>query len=281
MMIKMIKIKKLAPFIIISSALMIVFFIVNQNPNTEKSINPAAASTSAVNSFLQFQRQPTNSIKNLNNSMVNFTEAITQMKFQKLTEDNPDILSNLLNLLTNNNIENQIQTIKNLPNLIATTSLNQQQLTNLMNQFTNFRLFQKDDLRMIIDDSPENNMNYLLALIKNNQSRFADINDNILTMIDQWMIGKSQQLQRYVALIPEQINDLLNLPTPVGFVDFHLKNINLWQKKFRVYNALITLDQDPIKSLIAIQYIKSLIAETAELDDFLRQKLDALIEIQN
>lgn len=278
MMIKMIKIKKLAPFIIISSALMIVFFIVNQNPNTEKSINPAAASTSAVNSFLQFQRQPTNSIKNLNNSMVNFTEAITQMKFQKLTEDNPDILSNLL---TNNNIENQIQTINNLPNLIATTSLNQQQLTNLMNQFTNFRLFQKDDLRMIIDDSPENNMNYLLALIKNNQSRFADINDNILTMIDQWMIGKSQQLQRYVALIPEQINDLLNLPTPVGFVDFHLKNINLWQKKFRVYNALITLDQDPIKSLIAIQYIKSLIAETAELDDFLRQKLDALIEIQN
>lgn len=278
MMIKMIKIKKLAPFIIISSALMIVFFIVNQNPNTEKSINPAAASTSAVNSFLQFQRQPTNSIKNLNNSMVNFTEAITQMKFQKLTEDNPDILSNLL---TNNNIENQIQTINNLPNLIATTSLNQQQLTNLMNQFTNFRLFQKDDLRTIIDDSPENNMNYLLALIKNNQSRFADINDNILTMIDQWMIGKSQQLQRYVALIPEQINDLLNLPTPVGFVDFHLKNINLWQKKFRVYNALITLDQDPIKSLIAIQYIKSLIAETAELDDFLRQKLDALIEIQN
>lgn len=269
--------KKILATIIIFGSLTGAFFII-QKPDAETPANAALPAPSNIDSFLQFQRQSANLAvflkQNLTSSTANFTDLVAQLQFQKLLEQNPDSLSGLLI----DNVNAQTQTMNRLPDLMADVNLESQEWTAIAAQLIAVQSFQKKDVKTTFDDSPANQLRYLLALIENNQSRFAGFNDSILTMINQWMAGQPQKLQRYVAVIPEQMKDLLNLPVPINLIDFHLKNLNLWQKKHQIYGALTALDQDPVKSLIALHYIERLVAETAELNAFLQEKLDALLE---
>lgn len=268
--------KILAAIIIFGSLIAAISIIIFNNPARQGS---AAANLQGQNNpLLQFQRQSANPSaflkQRLTSSTANFTDLVAQLQFQKLLEQNPDSLSGLLT----NNVNAQTQTMDRLPDLMADVNLESQEWTTIAAQLIAIQSFREKDVKTTINDSPANQLRYLLALIESNQSRFTGFNASILTMVNQWMAGQPQKLQQYVALIPQQINDLLALPVPAGLTDFHLKNLNLWQKKYQIYGALTAFDQDPVKSLIALHYIEQLVAETAELNAFLQEKLDTQLE---
>jgi hypothetical protein len=139
------------------------------------------------------------------------------------------------------------------------------------------KLFGENDIKIINDASRAAELAYLENLNKINQKNFGEFKKSIIEILDEWITNQNGKLlEKYVSLIPAQIQDLLSLPTPIRWKQFHLQNLNLWQKKLAVYSALLNLRNDPLASLLALEQVSPVIEETMILDDTLEERFNEL-----
>lgn len=68
--------------------------------------------------------------------------------------------------------------------------------------------------------------------------------------------------------------DLLALETPASWVEFHIKTINVYQKKAALLDALADVGNDPVKTLVAAKELQNLTQEEAQLSTLFLEKIN-------
>lgn len=264
------KIKKFIPALIISSALIAAILILTNNNKTDQE--PLAVQLETNNPFLAFNKQNLNAESKIAlaaaaGQTTNLTEAFAKLYFQELVKQNPE------------NFQADQRGLK-LPKDISDINLNQDEIAELINQTFKIIPFEIKDIKISQDGSVSAQLAYINALQTINQKNFSQIKDNIVDIVEQWIFyQKKEKLAAYVRAVPNQIKDLLILPVPPAWQEFHLQNLNLWQKKLAAYSALLDIEQDPLKSLPAIQEISLIIQEGLKLDETLQSKYLVLNKI--
>lgn len=72
------------------------------------------------------------------------------------------------------------------------------------------------------------------------------------------------------------VNDLLALEVPNSWVDFHIKTINVYEKKAALLDAIADIENDPVKTIVAAQALQNLGKEEMQLSALFVEKIDAL-----
>ncbi len=106
---------------------------------------------------------------------------------------------------------------------------------------------------------------YLKALSSAEQENTILYSNYYPTISSYVVTGNSQDLDALIAEISTHINVLLSIPVPSNWKDFHLDLINLWQHKLVYTKALLTKEDDPIRSASATQSLQALLDQENNL----------------
>jgi hypothetical protein len=255
--------RKIIAFVIVFAG--IAFFLINVSSPTPKNsgLLLGVQGRSDINSNLNFksaESPSTNALGSLtaavNGDNSNLTDALAQAYLQNVFSVNTDVVSN------------------GSSSQIALPTLN---LDQEMSQGLKFKQLGIKDIRISPDNSKENQIKYLLSLSTINEKNFKGFNLDISSVLENLLTKKDgQPLQKYLGIASRQINDLLLLPVPSAWQDFHLQNLNLWQKKIIVYGALLDQVTDPLKTVVAIQEIPDVIQESLNLQTTLEEQVKKL-----
>ncbi len=149
-----------------------------------------------------------------------------------------------------------------LPNSDAVTSA----INQSMEQTIQFPVFSEKDIRIISDSSSAAQSAYLESLGKISEENFNGFKTPMPTILDEFFSKNNPaKLSKYVAIAENQITDLLTLKVPQRFSAWHLQNLNLWNKKAVIYKAILGIDADPLKAIIAIKEIDNLFDESINI----------------
>lgn len=161
----------------------------------------------------------------------------------------------------------------NVPSQESVNAVLQEQLS----QKLSFDLFKKGDLKISNENSAVDKLTYLEKLNGLSEKNFSNLKGNFVEMLDEWALKQNNEpLKDYLLRIPKQINDILSLSVPSDLADFHLQNLNLWQKKLTAFTAMLNMNEDPIKSYLAIQELPGIVEENLTLQDFVEKQYEAL-----
>ncbi len=192
--------------------------------------------------------------------------------------------NNLTQKLTDTYIQEFLKTNQGeLQNVNGRTGLKPPDGTSLenllqenLNQGIAFKTFELKDVRISGDNSKENQLAYIEEFGAAGKKDFGSFHETIDQMLDSWINRKNAEpLNQYLDISSKQINSLLALETPDAWKDFHLQNLNLWEKKLEVYMAILNGD-DPLKTALAIKQVPDLIQESGDLQAVLEEKIKEL-----
>ncbi len=137
--------------------------------------------------------------------------------------------------------------------------------------------FTDADLKIFNSNSTADQLSYLEAINNLSEKNFTNLKANFVEMLDEWALNQNNEpIEEYVSRIPKHINDLLSLAVPSGLADFHLQNLNLWQKKLTVFAAILNMNDDPLKTFLAVQELPTIVEESFALQDFIEDKYQNL-----
>lgn len=256
--------KKIVALIIFSAGLVGAFLIINPIKPAEKT-GEITDLVAEKENFLDFQKQTAgnNEIlkKNIEeNGNKNLTNYLAQIYTQELVKNNP---ANL----------NPAEKSLRLPKDVSEISLPEEAINEMATDAFLINYFTEKNLKIAADNSPENQLAYIQKFQDINRKNFGQFNKNLVTILDEWILEqKRDDLEKYAGAIPNEINDLLAMNVPILWQSFHLQNLNLWQKKLVTVNALLSLEKDPLKSILAIQQTARVLEENISLDKVLEEK---------
>ncbi len=258
--------KKIIAFAIVTSGLLVSFFILKSPPPqrtdttflTTKSNNPnldfkTASLVPSKTPNLKFPSPPQNT---------NLTDKLGQAFIQAI------IGPSSKSVLSSDGVTDII-----VPSQESVSKILQEQLS----QGLSFSQFDRNDIRVSNKTSPADQLAYLETLNYLSKKNFANLKNNFVDMLDEWALKQNNEpLKEYLSRIPEQVDDLLSLTVPSTLADFHLRNLNLWQKKLSVFTALINMNDDPLKTYLAVQEMPTIVDESLALQDFVEKKYEEL-----
>lgn len=85
--------------------------------------------------------------------------------------------------------------------------------------------------------------------------------------------GNVRELQKYSELISPLIDNLLELSAPRVWEDFHLLLVNYWQHRLVLAQAVLGLDADPLRAVIAVQELSESVDGEVDLLSLAKEKL--------
>ncbi len=148
---------------------------------------------------------------------------------------------------------------------------------NVTDTVFNFEPFKTKDIKISQETGSAAEIAYLEAINAIGQKNFSSFTGNLTDILGAWLDKKdSGPLQKYLSSIDNEIKDLQQLAVPTNWQEFHLRNLNLWQKKKTVYQAILESDNDPLKSYLAAQEIDNIIGENANLQKTATAKYNEL-----
>ncbi len=137
-----------------------------------------------------------------------------------------------------------------------------------INEDVAFEYFSEKDIKISEDDSKENQIAYLLNVAKAMNKYKTSFKTDIFSAIENnFKKNDSSALERFVNNMPELIENLLVLQPPKNFITLHLQLLNYWQKKLAYYEAIINLQEDPLKAYIALDNLKNILQEGLDLSN--------------
>ncbi|MDP1706652.1 MAG: hypothetical protein Q8L36_02425 [bacterium] len=199
-----------------------------------------------------------------NNSLAsaNITETITNVYLEEFFQKNQNLLGNPEEL------KNKVDL--NLNDLVLPE--------NIENNVFFFKPFQINDFRKTTDNSPAVQLTYLKKIGELNQKNFSRINKSITNLVDNWLEkNDASGLKTYLQGAGQQIKDLQEITVPPNWEQFHLQNLNLWQKKAIIYQAILNSEIDPLKTYLAIQEIPNIASENDNLQSIVNKQYSELI----
>lgn len=147
----------------------------------------------------------------------------------------------------------------------------------LTQQKMTFRQFRSDDINVDYNTSVQNQKNYLADLQRIYENNFQNLNATVAQLFSELVEKNNPALARnYAQTIKNQIDDLAVLKVPANWKIFHLQYLNLWQKKYEIFEALANLQRDPIKAMVAAQELTNVLEEENVLSVILEEQLKSI-----
>lgn len=140
-----------------------------------------------------------------------------------------------------------------------------------------FNLFEKGSFPITADTGPAAQMAYLEKIGELMEKNLSSIDGNITEIIDSWLDEKNPRpLENYIESARQQISDLQKISVPANWEQFHLQNLNLWQKKIAVYETVLESGSDPLKAYVAVQMMPDIAKENDSLQKIISEKYELL-----
>ncbi|MCP6720122.1 MAG: hypothetical protein KJI72_02220 [Patescibacteria group bacterium] len=159
---------------------------------------------------------------------------------------------------------------------IATPDL-QQVLQEKIVQDFDFPKFNLKDIRISGDNSSENQITYMEAIDSLLRENFSGFKKDINIALEEFFKENNPQTIHYLTShISDYINGLLELETPPQWQEYHLQYTNLWYKKLLMYQAVLNIQTDPLKTYVVIQTLPEIIQEDLDLQSILIQRYEEL-----
>ena len=261
--------RKIISAAIVLSGLILSLIILNlPDKSGQKTASVNGVGSGNDNSGFQYQVNKdrnlvTNPISADNGTPVtdNLTDTMTQNISQGIFQANSDISSN------------GTSSIK-LPN---SDSLGNMISQSIANQSLQSPTFSQKDILVSSDNSSSSQLAYVDAIGDITRKDFAGFTGNIVTFVNNFFNNNDPSgLSRYVDIAEKEVSDLLALRIPTQLSAWHLQNLNLWEKKLVVYNAILDLNNDPLKAALAIQEINNVGQENEDLQNTLNNYVKKL-----
>lgn len=153
-------------------------------------------------------------------------------------------------------------TVPNATNTVSFPSVDSMtnQLSASLNQTLPFKTFSTNDILVTNDNSITSQLNYIYKVGGISRRNFANFPQTTLAnVIDQAVSkGNPTLLNEYVAIINQEISDLLAVTVPPSLSSWHLQDLNLWEEKLTVFTAIADINADPLKGAIALNQVNDI-----------------------
>lgn len=258
---------------IIASVVFSLFLIISSHPKKGNALVTilSADGKASINAALKFKNlaslsypgtQQEDNQNNGNLKTDNLTELLIQeyeKEFLKLNQNGPQTINGKTGIkpISEESFQNLIE--------------------KKVSEDISFEYFSEKDIKISEDNSVEAQGNYLNLFGAIIQKNFGNFKTPITDIIDRAIEKqKTDDLEKYLNIASNQINDLLALETPSRWKEFHLQNLNLWQKKLTVYTAILNYKDDPLKGVIALKQVENLIDESENIQTVLENRIKEL-----
>ena len=139
------------------------------------------------------------------------------------------------------------------------------------------RSYTRSDIRVSNETSREAQLRYFARFAETNAAHFKTIPWTLAEALDLWtQDGNTEPLERYRSAIPGVITDLLAVTPPENLAVFHLQTLNFWERTLALYAALLDLDDDPVRFLVALREAPSILDEAILIQNAMDQKIKSL-----
>ena len=103
--------------------------------------------------------------------------------------------------------------------------------------------------------------------------------ETAITALQKFLEENNPDLLNYlIKAIPSHIDDLLILEVPSLWASAHLQMLNIWQEKLAIYQAVVDMQSDPLKTYVALQQFTDVVQKDLDLQIILIQKYEELTQ---
>ncbi|KKU91582.1 MAG: hypothetical protein UY23_C0001G0188 [Candidatus Jorgensenbacteria bacterium GW2011_GWA1_48_11] len=246
-------------------------WLINKTPvePKQKSLIETAASN-GFNSSLEFRapNSPTNPLTPYSDTRVaqnqdNLTDKLAELYTKEVLNRNSAGLS------TDVNGQPQLA--------VPSTDVLSDILQNNLSQGVTFKEFNNKDIRIVSDNSVSAQINYIQTLGSLTQKNLGSLNADIFAALDKFMNKNDQSaLQNQITAMNNQIHDVLALSVPALWQQFDLQALNLWQKSLTIYQGLLAVNDDPLKSYLVLNQFADIFQEAQSLNSVLTDRYNEL-----
>ena len=143
-----------------------------------------------------------------------------------------------------------------------------------------YSTFKEEDVKVSSDNSEKNQITYMEAVNEAMWNNFGELQgENTGTAIEKFFKeDNSSIIEKLIKAAPNYLDDLLQIEAPSAWKEFHLAILNVWQKKFTVYKAVVDYDSDPSKAYLALQELPDIIQRSQDLQLILIQRYNELTD---
>jgi len=258
-------IKRIIALTVVLAGAVTSFVILNTSPEKSSGIGVSTAGSGPGFDFQADSSEVFTPSGSQNDRLLdnkNLTDNLAKLYAQKIINDNPDGV-------TSSEYGDEISVFSTET---ANTIL-QEQLT----QGLKFEPFKKSDLNISDTNSSARQLSYLENVSKSSKENFGSLKYNFAEILDEWALKENNEpMKDYVSRVPSQIEDLKTLAVPSELADFHLQNLNLWAKKLVIFTAIINMNNDPLKTFLAVQELPNIVQESLDLQDLIEKKYKTL-----
>lgn len=263
--------QKIIALLILATAVLASYSIIAPKPKTKnnKPLIAAIAGDQNNNPALAFKNQPPKQTnENFNQGIPaeekptdNLTDLLAQGYAREIFRNNPGDLNEVARSGLKPPSDDSLQKI----------------IAERIGQDINFERFEMKDIKISRDGSVERQLSYLLALGKITEKNWSKFNQSVTEILDAWIEKRDYRpMEKYLTIVPNQINDLLALEVPPQWKELHLQNLNLWQKKSAIFTAITKFEEDPIKTYQAFGQLPAIFNENVILQNILEKQFREL-----
>lgn len=241
--------RKNGAIIILLSGIVFAWFITKGDDRADDSLSVSVASTLDKN--ISFTRETGAS----SDPPKNLTEEAIQGYLTELVKKNPDgPQNNTLVFPSQDILESAIQ-----------------QATNAG---ISFHPITKDDIKISDAVGEEAERSYIAAIQNAGKENSKKINANeMYALYSFFSENNAAPLISHINGLQSFVLSLIETPTPVSMEEFHIKLINLQIKKIAIMENFLELENDPMKTMVALREYEKLPEEEKALAEMIAQKL--------
>lgn len=140
---------------------------------------------------------------------------------------------------------------------------------------------EETDIKTSNDNSANAIRSYILALNNINTKNSKGTQANIGVLINE-MFSKNNPdpLFAFVNKLKNGTNEILALSVPSSWKDLHIKLINLQQKKIAVFESMLEVEDDPVKTISYVEKLDEIIKEDQDLALLFKEKAKMTISMR-
>ncbi len=253
--------RTILPISILAAGLLVSVLITGSSPHEKESESPAVSSGSGSNlSYDIGDAQIFSSLLSSSSLSINLTERLAGSIIQGVAGNNPEAF------------------LAGADPTSLMGSLDEDTLNRGLSEPLPFRVYTQNYIRVSPDTSKEAQIQYFVQFSKINKAHFGDIPWTLADGLDEWMRNENPEpINRYQSTIPGAIHDLLQLTSPENLVILHLQTLNFWERTFSLHDALLNLDQDPVKFFIALREAPDILDEVISIQNTMEKTLRELV----
>lgn len=125
------------------------------------------------------------------------------------------------------------------------------------------RIFTSRDFKTETENGDAAVQNYLEALgeVPEESEQLEFLPAIAATVTD----GNQRMLETYAGAVEKYVHHLLTITIPYDWISFHTRYANVWNKRAELARAILAMEEDPLRAIIALKAVPKTAEEELEL----------------